>query len=258
LKFEQTGVINKLWEKAKEFISVEDMQAAVEDLSRMLGVTPMSRVPGDYKDLLSLDSEGKNYIYCGLQDPSLTDFVIVKNLSDMDFNIVPFSFKEEDIGLYSGDLLVLGEEGSFYAGSDKDIAKRVMVFKIERYVGKISDDIQYNFEELFAICDSYDRKYEGELALSNIAGAAFVDVPGLKEKIRDYHGRCDFLTWLRDFVGDTADADYYCIDFDGKLKIAEAGDFKVIAGIIRDKVFDAIKPELPCETVRIADSGGCM
>jgi len=67
------------------------------------------------------------------------DFVIIRNLTDRDFDITSLRGTDKETCLYNGESVVLNL-GGFHAGSDTDIARRKMLAELDGLKENLWDD----------------------------------------------------------------------------------------------------------------------
>jgi hypothetical protein len=190
----------------------------------------------DGTDEIAFDHEGEWY----------ADFVIVRNLTDKDFNISALRGKYDEICLYNGEGVVLNL-GGFYAGSDADVTRRKLLAELEDLKENLWDnDASKNYSLVWNLCSDYDNDQQDDLYLTDIiTEAEFVDEYLLEDYFQNVLAKDPSLARIRNFIGDTDEDAIYKFDGYGNLANVDKDDFIDVIDRVQEKVIGAIEPEKP-------------
>lgn len=177
-----------------------------------------------------------------------SDFVVIRNLTDRDFNLTSLRGQHQAICLYNGEGVILNL-GEFYAGSDEDIARRKLIFDLEDLKENLWDsDANKNYSLIWNLCSDYDNEQRDGLYLTDIIQEAeFIDEYLLEDYFKNVLAKEPSLARLRHFIGDTYEDDLYKFDGYGNLANVDKDDFIEVIDNVQDKLLDAIEPEKPIQ-----------
>jgi hypothetical protein len=241
-------VVADLWERME---SVENEKSLLTQLSAITNRYNVSAAGTDESDnpkmLFTKDLPDTDEILFDIDDEWYADFVVIRNLTDRDFDISGLRGKHSDICLYNGESLVLNL-GEFYAGSDADIARHKMLAELDALRENLWDNnAGKNYSVLWNLCADYDNEQKDSLYLTDIVQEAeFVDEYLLEDYFQNVLAKDPCLARIRYFLGDTYDDEIYRFDGYGNLANVDKDDFINVIDNVQDKLHSAIAPEKPC------------
>lgn len=251
---EVTEVVADLWERLNGVENAEGLREAVaafikerEDMLADDDKVICDAAPKNISEIETFTSKlpDTDAILFDINGKWYADFAIIRNLTDRNFNIHGLLGSDKALCLYNGESVAL-YVGEFYAGSDKDIARRKLLTELGELKENLWDnDANKNYSALWQLCAEYDDDYN-DLDLTDIIGEAnFMDDSDLEEHFQNVILPDASLERIRYFIGDTYDDYIYRIDTYGNLQNAKKDDFIEVIDNVQDNLIDAIEPEKP-------------
>ena len=162
-----------------------------------------------------------------------SDYVYIKNLSD---SPVVFTDKKGRNIRIESDITAVFYYGEFLLDNEEDLEKRIFIDDLTEFRQKLDYDYNTTYCKLWNMCADFDNKHRTSLT-DFITNYDFVTEDILEYVVKE---NATDLCRLRNFIGDTYDADIYRLDGYGNLANVDNGDFEDVIDELIENLQDQI------------------
>jgi hypothetical protein len=236
-----------LWERMQSVENENDLLSRLSAITNHYNISAAGTDESDNpKMLFSKPLPETDEISYDINGDWYADFIVIRNLTDRDWDITAINGKKDEVCLYNGEGVIFNL-GGFYAGSDEDIARRKTIAELDELKENLWDsNADKNYSMLWNICAEYDNDQHDNLYLTDIIQEAeFMDEYLLEDYFQNVLAKEPNLARIRHFIGDTYDDTIYKFDGYGNLANVDKDDFTEVIDNVQDKLLEAIAPEKP-------------